>query len=584
MPSLRRYLPFLDLAGYRRSDLSRDVSAALAVVFLAVPQGIAYAVIAGLPPAMGLYAAAIPTIIGALFVSSRHVVAGPTNALSLLVGAGVAALGGDPVVVAGVLALQVGVMQLLAGVLQLGAVVDFVSGAVLRGYVSGAAVLIAVGQLGHVTATEIPRAGVFQRIGHWAGGLGDTNLVAVGIALITVVAILVMRRTVKAVPATVVVLGAGIVAQLVFELGAMGVPLVRDLSPIPAGLPPLAWPELGDWRAVLPLAGAATVLSLVESSAVARTLAGRTGQRLDPSVGFVGHGLANIAAAVSGGYPTSGSLARSTLNERSGARTRLSGVLSGVFMFGVLLLLGPIVDLTPVPVVAGMVLVVAADLLDVRAISTLMRSDAGDRLAFVATMAGTFWLPLDQAIYLGVGISLVLFLRRARLLHVRELVVDKDHRIREADPERRALPRCTSVRVLHVEGALFFGSARELVTALEEAVTPEVRVLVVRLKRTWGLDYTTATAIREVGDALATRGVALLLVGMRPPAVDLLERTGIATDLGVQNLFPTRPGWFVAMDQALIRALELTADATHQQVCPIEAYLATRDLSPGARS
>jgi SulP family sulfate permease len=198
--------------------------------------------------------------------------------------------------------------------------------------------------------------------------------------------------------------------------------------------------------------------------------------------------------------------------------------------------------------------VVARDLIDVPRIRRAVRASSGDALAFVGTLVGTWSLSLDQAILLGVGISLVLFLRRARLLVVRELVMGPEGRLREAPLVREPDPSqsCVAVRVLHIEGPLFFGAAGELQAALDElAGAPGLEVLVVRMKRTQGLDATTLEVLESTSLRLREQGQALLLVGLRPDELAILERTGAAERLGADQLFPTRPTWFRAMDEAL---------------------------------
>ena len=307
-----------------------DLTAALTVAFMAVPQGIAYATIAGLPPAMGLYAAAIPTMVASLLRSSSHVVAGPTNALSLLVGEAIAVgLGVDPVLAAVTLASMVGVMQIAAGVLRLGAIVDFVSRPVVLGYITGAGILIGVGQLHNLTATEGARGHVGHRLTVWASGLDHTSALAVGVGLATVVGIVLLRRLDRRIPGAMAVMAVATAAAWLFDLRGAGLRTIADLHPVPQGLPPLTWPDLSAAGALLPLAGAAMVLSLVESTAVGRSIAARSGERLDVSREFVGQGFGNVAAGFFGGYPISGSLSRSALNEQAGARTRMAGVYTG---------------------------------------------------------------------------------------------------------------------------------------------------------------------------------------------------------------------------------------------------------------
>lgn len=570
---IRRYLPFLDLFETGPQGVSRDVAASLAVTFLAVPQGVAYAMIAGLPPAMGLYAAAIPTIVGSLFRSSKHVVSGPTNAISLLIGGAVAATTGDPLLAAATIAFTVGLMQTLAGLLGLGAIVDYVSGSVVLGYITGAGVLIGVGQLGNVTGTFQGSGHLLNKVGGWAAQAQGAHLASVVLALGTVAGMVLLRRFAPRVPAAIVAMGAGTLLSWALDLGSTGMVLVRDLSPMPEGLPPLTMPDLSQVAMWFPVSLAATLLSLIESSSVGRGIASRTGQRLDTSIDFYGQGLANLAAAFTGGYPVSGSLSRSALNERAGAQTRLAGTLSGVFMLGVLVLFGGVVDHTPVPSLAGILLVVAANLVDLPHIREVLRASTGDRLAFAATVLGTWTLPLDQAILLGVGISIVLFLRRVRHLVVREMVVDPHGHLREANPEG-CTNRSSVITVLHIEGNLFFGAASELQRAIDDALRDrDPKVLVVRLKRTQGLDLTTASVLLSAHDAARAQGRTLLLAGLRPAEMTLLSRTGIAAQIGDAHLYPTQPGWFVAMDQALHHAVELAQPPADD---PIRRYVGQR--------
>ncbi len=551
-----------------------DVRAAVAVTLISVPQGVAYALIAGLPPALGLYAGALPAIVGSLFRSSRHVVTGPTNALSLLVGTSLAAVAPDPISAAATLALLVGIFQLGAGWLRLGALVDYISGSVVLGYITGAGVLIGIGQLPNVTRTASPSGNIVLRLAAWMQTIPTAHLVSVALALGSAAMILSFRRI--GLPKGSGAIGTitlGIAAAWVFGLDERGVLLVRDLAAIPPGLPPIAIPELSLVGDLVPIAAAATVLSLVESTSVARAISSRSGQKLDITWEFVGQGLANVASAFSGSYPVSGSLSRSALNEQVGASTRLAGVLTGVFMLLILVALGPVVNWTPIPSLAGLLLVVAADLVDVKKIRVALRAGPADVLAFSGTVIGTWTLRLDQAIYVGVGISLVLFLRRVRLLATRELMVDADLHLREAelDASRDHLERCDRIRVLNVEGPLFFGAAAELDRVFRQILRDdEVQVLIVRLKRAEGVDLTTASLLVETHARLAKEGRVLILVGLRQGMMENLENMGLADVFG-DDLFPTEPGWFVAMNAAIDRALDVVGDH-HCEECPVVHY------------
>ncbi|MCB9693109.1 MAG: SulP family inorganic anion transporter [Alphaproteobacteria bacterium] len=543
---------------------------------MAVPQGVAYAMIAGLPPAMGLYAAAVPTVLAALARSSSHVVTGPTNALSLLVGLTLAneASDGDPILFAATLALLVGAFQFAAGALRLGSIVDYISKAVVLGYITGAGLLIGFGQLGYLTQTSMGRGDPATRFMTWVSGLHGANPLSVGLGLGTLAVLLLQRRYLPRAPGAILVLIGGIVLSWLFDLEGMGLATAGQIAPVPAGLPPLTRPpvDAATLQLLLPAAVAATVLSLVESSAVARSIAAESGERLDMNREFLGQGLSNLGAAFTGGYPVSGSLSRSALNFRAGAVSRLSGVFSGLLMVLVLLLAGPFVDLTPIASLAGLLLLVARDLVDEKAIKQVMHAIWGDRLAFLATVVGTWTLPLDLAIYLGVGISILLFLRRVRHLRVTDLVVSDNH-IREATGDFDApLEVCRKVRALHVEGNLFFGAASELQDALDDATRdPSVRVLIVRLKRARGLDYTTAGVLLAMRARLAEHGRHLLLAGMKPGTMALFDDVGLTEQFGDHALFPTQTEWFLAMNEALVHGLELGGGAC--ATCPLAHYL-----------
>jgi SulP family sulfate permease len=237
--------------------------------------------------------------------------------------------------------------------------------------------------------------------------------------------------------------------------------------------------------------------------------------------------------------------------------------MSGLMMIGVLMGLGPVVDLTPVPSLAGLLLVLSADLIDVERIRIVLRAGWGDALAFVGTVLGTWLLPLDQAIYVGVGISIVLFLRRARMLVTCELVVDEDLRLREA-PLDTPDGHCSAIRILHVEGPLFFGAAGELDDALRTLTrNPMVKVVIVRVKRAQGLDLTTASVLADTEQRLQAEGRSLLL-----------EDMGMDTVFG-EDLFPTKPGWFVAMNEAIEEAIGRVGDCGDHD-CPLAAYVSHR--------
>lgn len=585
-----RYFSFLDLRTYRLRFLRRDVQASATVAFLDIPQGVAYAMIAGLPPAMGLYAAAIPAIIGALFRSSRHVVTGPTNALSLLVGSAVAAeaaRGGAPPMVVGVtLAFFVGGIQVLAGVLRLDALADYISQPVVRGYITGAALLIAAGQLQNVTGTHGANGNLGEILLAWLKDLSHTNPLAAAFALGTLIVVVALRRLDNRIPGSIIAMIASIVVSHVLHLHDHGLRLVADLTPIPVGFPPFTMPQPTLWATLSAAAVACAVLSLVESSSVARALTTRSGQHLDLAAEFTGQGLANLSAAFFGGYPVSGSLGRSALNQQAGAESRLSAVFCGTFMLIVLLFLGPLVGRTPIASLAGLLLVLANDLVDRQHIKLILHGTLADRMAFIVTTLGTWILPLDEAIYFGVGISIVMFLRRARLLPVREMAIGEKGRFREVDRDSEEATRlCVSIRIINLTGPLFFAVSGELENTLEKFIRDhKVRVLILRLRQAQYIDITTASVLATAAQKFASQGRTLMLLGLRHPILTLFDQTGLVEQVGRENMFPAQAGWFTAMELALRRALTLTGAHACGEHCPLAEYVAAQEYLRSSRN
>lgn len=558
MSKLSDFLPFLDIRGMGLGSIGRDAAAALAITFLAVPQSVAYAIIAGLPPAMGLYAACLPAVIGGLFRSSRHVVTGPTNALSLLVGSVLAAQAGlDPINTAVLLAVLVGALQLSAGLLRFGVLVEYISMPVVAGYIAGAGVLIGVGQLPNLTETASGSGTIFTTIAGWIGNLSGASWLSIAVGVATAATIVGLRRLGlrwrRKLPEALIALMAATAVAVIFDLDLRR---VSDLTRAPMGFLSPGIPTFHGWEALMPLAVAVAVLSLVESSALARALAVRSGQRIDMSVEFAGQGLANLASGFTGGFPISGSLSRSSLNLESGG-TRLAGVLSGIILLLALLFLGPAIEVVPIAALAGLLIVVATDLIDLTRIRQILASRRSDAAAFAITVLATWILRLDHAIYAGVGISLFLYLRRARLLDVKHLGILASGEIAEEPGEE--VGSCPAIVMLEVDGQLFFGAAGELRDALDEAAADDdLAVLVLRLRRALHLDVTIAHVLGDAARRMRQRGKRLVLVGVSPRTREVLNGAGAVADIGEANLY--------ARSDTVFRGLQGAVAALHAEL------------------
>lgn len=550
----RTVLPLSDLVDLDLASVRADGPAALAVAAMSLAQGLAWAWVAGLPPALGLWAGTFPTIVAALSRSSRTTVIGPTNALAVLVAT---SLGGadDPAAAAAALALFVGAAQLVIGAASLHRLADLVPGAVVTGLVTGAATAMGAAQLPYATGQDPAPGPLLVRLAGWVVGVSRADPSSVGLAVLTVGGVLVLRRRL---PRGLPLLLAGVGGTLV--AAALRLPVrTLPLQAVPVAWPPFGLPALGAALPLLPVAVAATVLSLVETAAIDRAGAERTGQHGDPRWDVAGLGAANVAAGLFGTLPVSGSLARSALVVQLGARTRLAPVGAALLVLAALPLVGRGVGWVPLPVLAGVVAVAAADLVDPARLRAWWASGPGDRAALAIPLVASWLLPFSQAVGLGLAVAVVLFVRRARLLLLRELWPEPDGRLREIDPEHApaevpGVGPCAAVAVVSIEGPLFFGSAGELDDLVAPYVDDEaVRVLVLRLRRASGLDLTAARALRHLHELLARRGRHLLLVGAPPGPLQDTEDAEVTRELGPTGV-DSHLVWLRDLDAAVARA------------------------------
>jgi sulfate permease, SulP family len=413
---VRQFFPFLAWWGrVDRRTLRADFGAGLTGSLILVPQGVAFATIAGMPPEYGLYAAMVPVIVSALFGSSWHLVCGPTTAISIVVFASLSPLA-EPgsaafVRLALTLSFLSGLIMLTLGWLRLGGLMNFVSHTVVVGFTAGAAVLIAASQVKNFFGLPVPRGASFAQVMHAvATHLDQINPWVLLVAVVTMLTSLLARRWLKKVPHMITALVAGslLAAWLNGWLGPERTG-IATLAALPRGLPPLSVPDLSfdTVRQLLPIAIALAILSLTEALAIAGALALKTEQRLDSNQEFIGQGLANIVGAFFSAMPTSGSFNRSGVNAEAGARTPLSAVFASVFLLVILVFVGPLAQWLPLAVVSGLLFVVAWGLFDTREMRRLWREEPMERAGLVVTLIATVALSLEWAILLGLTASLL---------------------------------------------------------------------------------------------------------------------------------------------------------------------------------
>jgi sulfate permease, SulP family len=546
-PLALNFFPFLAWRHrVNRQTLRADVLAGLVGAVMVLPQGVAYATLAGMPPEYGLYGAMLPAIVGALWGSSWHLMSGPTNATSLMVFATVSALAAPftPTYVALVLTLNlmVGLMKLGLGVARLGSLVNFISTSVVIGFTAGAGLLIIGAQLRNFFGIDVPQeasfiAGIRDVVTH----LGETRPPVLAVGVFTLVAALAGRRWFPRVPymLTGIVLGA----LLAYLLSLLGIANVPTIGALPSAVPPLSMPDVtpGTWQTLAPIALALTVIGLSEAISSARAVALKSGQRIDGNQEFIGQGLANIVGAFTSSYPTSGSFNRTGANYEAGARTPLACVFSAILLLVILLLIRPLAGFLPVASMAGVLFIIAMGLIDVRAMRRLWRTSRADALTLAVTFVATLTIRLEVAILVGVLVSLLVYLNRATHPHVVRVAPDpaQQRRFRRI---REETPLCPQLDMLRIDGALFFGSVEHIRGEIDaaRATRPATRHLLLIGTGINLVDSAGAELLANLASSLRDAGVELYLCRMRPDVVALLERGDYLGTIGRDHVFATK--------------------------------------------
>ncbi len=565
-PLAARLFPFL--AWRQRVDgatLRADLLAGAVGAFVVLPQGVAYATLAGMPPQFGLYCAIVPAIIAALWGSSWHLVSGPTNALSLVVFATVAplALPGSPDYISLVLTLTmlVGFVQLAMGVARLGALVNFISHTVIVGFTAGAALLIIAAQLPRFFG--VPSSGgahFFLALHGFAAGLPKLDLAVTATGVVTLVAALVSKRTLRRLPYMVVAMVVGSV--FAYALHRLGLGTVPTVGALPSGIPQLSAPSFDPetWATLVPAALALTVLGLTEAVSIARAIAQKSGQRIDGNQEFIGQGLSNIAGAFASAYPSSGSFNRSGVNYEAGARTPLAAVTAALFLIAILFAVAPLAAYLPHAVMAALLFVVAWGLIDIPEMRRIARTGRGDLVVLVVTFAATLTIALEVAIFVGMLASLFFYLNRTT--HPSLTSVAPDPRT----PQRRFVPaedparRCPQLDVLRLDGSIFFGAVEHVRDEIEAArrTRPQATHVLLVGSGINFIDVAGCECLAQTARYVRETGATLHLCNLKPAVQAALERGGFVEEIGAEHIWPTKAdairGIYAMLDSATCAA------------------------------
>jgi SulP family sulfate permease len=578
----KHYLPIFQwLPHYQRSTLTRDLLAAVIVTIMLIPQSLAYAMLAGLPAEVGLYASVLPLVAYAIFGTSRTLAVGPVAVVSLMTAAtlGTIATPGSAEYVGGalVLALLSGLILTLMGLARLGFLANFLSHPVISGFITASGLIIAAGQLRHLLGVEASGHNMVTLVTGLVSQLGHVHLATLLLGGGSLVFLYAARRWLKkgllrvgvapgvadmlTKAAPIVAVAATTLITWYWGLDQRGVDVV---GAIPAGLPSITLPgfELGLWRDLLMAAVLISIVGFVESVSVGQTLAAKRRQRIDPNQELIGLGSANLAASFSGGMPVTGGFSRSVVNFDAGAQTPAAGAFTAVGIGVAALVLTPLIAYLPVATLAATIIIAVLSLVDFPAIVRTWRYSRSDFAAMLATIVVTLVSGVESGILAGVGLSLALHLYRTSRPHSAVIgrVPGSEH---FRNVERHQVETVPHLCILRVDESLYFANARYLEDTVMDEVSrqPDVKHVVLACQAVNVIDASALESLETINHRLDDAGVALHLAEVKGPVMDRLKNTAFCEELTGFVHLSTYSAW-VALTQPS------NAKYPEQSACP----------------
>ena len=528
------------IRSYDRAWLRGDLIAGVTVAALIVPKNLGYAGIAGIPLQNGLYAAAAGAILYAVFGTSRQISTGPSSGLAAVAASAVAVAGitglHNVATFVAMITLVSGVLFLLLAVLKMGWIAQFLSRAVVTGFLFGAAIDVVIGELPKLTGTKVSGSNPIQELWSWIGTLGDTQLVTVAVGITALLVVFGLRVIAPRIPGALVLVVGGLVASWLFDLGAHGVALVGE---VPRGLPSLQVPDvalLRDHTSTIALAAVALVLiGFSQTAGDARTFAARHHYRIDINQESAAQGIANAGAGLFQGMPVSTSLSASSLNDHSGARTGLASLTSGVTVLLTLLVLAPVFSVLPKPVLAALIIeAVVMGMMDVPEMRRLAKVQRFDFWIAITAIVGTLLVGVLAGVIIGIGLSLIWLISVATRPRMPLLGREPGGQaFRELD-EHPGDEQFPGVVVLRLDGGLFFATSDALEDRVREVAlsAPEITGIVLDCEGIDFIDSQGSAKMREILDLTEQAGVALRLARIKPAVRELLARDGVLDRIG----------------------------------------------------
>jgi SulP family sulfate permease len=552
-----------ELKGYSGGKFKNDTRAGLNVALLALPQGMAYALVAGLPIHFGITCSVVAALIAPLFAGSRHPILGPTNATAFMVFSYFAvSQNGTDVAIMPLLVLMVGIILIAGALLRVADIIQYVSRSVIIGYIAGASLLIIANQLRYVLGVGPSGGSSFFTIA--SGTLmqfKDANWAALLLGTGTLAVYFCLGKCMKGWPTFALALLLATVVASACNLQENFSVENFDTVELDKLLPDLSiFSRSGLFDEIAQLAGLAiglAFLASLENSVMAKNLSSRTGENPDMNQDMLGAGVANVGCSMLSGMVASGSLTRSALNYSSGAATRLASIFSAVFCVVGLLLLAPMIRFIPKCALASLVIGVALTLINWRQVRICFRATRSDAATLVVTFLAALVMPLHVAIFIGAGTAVALFLRKAARPELVEYNLGEGGQLNELrSGEGRGIP---AISIVHVEGELFFGAAELFRNQIQSTASdPSLKIVILRMKNAHHLDATSVIALEELVLFLREHGRELIVSGVMKDVYRVLKNAGSVELIGKDNIFPgsvDNPN--IATRNALKRAQEI---------------------------
>lgn len=547
---LTRLFPFLKWKHLVTKQTAKDdLLAGLIGAVVVLPQGVAFAAIAGMPPEYGLYAGMIPAIVAALFGSSWHLVSGPTTAASVVLFSSLSVMAPpgsiDYISLVITLTFMVGVIQLVMGLVKLGTLINFISHSVVIGFTAGAAILIITNQIKHFFGLEMPRGLHFHEvIAYVATHVSEINWFIVSVAMTTLISGILARKLIPKIPYMLVAMFAGSLLAYFLNLyfGTANTQ-IKSIGALPASLPPLSMPDFSfsTMKELAPIALAATLFALTEAVSIARSIATKSGQHIDGNQEFIGQGLSNIAGSFFSGFVATGSFNRSGVNYEAGAKTPLAAISAGVMLIFIVLLVAPFASYLPNAAMAAILFLVAWGLIDFHHIKKIFHSNREDSAILATTFLATLFLELDFAIFLGVMLSLILYLRRTSKPRIVTRIPDPSLPNRRFNDDPR-LNECPQLKIVRIDGSLFFGAINHIAETIRqfEEKRPEQKLLLVVASGINFVDSAGADWLEMEAKHRQKIGGKLFIYGAKEGVCSQLRRGGSLDIVGRENIFTSK--------------------------------------------